>query len=58
MFVRTYLENIEKCRRLQLMEYFIGNLSKDSEITLDMCCDIVAIKVVLVVSLDQMNLYL
>ena len=44
VFVRTYLENIEKCRRLQLMEYFIGNLSKDSEITLDMCCDICSYK--------------
>ena len=34
VFVRIYLE---KCRRLQLLEYFIDSM--DSEITLDMCCD-------------------
>ena len=40
VFVRSYLENTEKCRRLQLSEYFIGDRVKNSDITPDKCCDV------------------
>ncbi len=39
VLVRTYLENTQKCRRLQLLEYFIGDsASKNSPD--NMCCDV------------------
>lgn len=40
VFVRAYLENAEKCRRLQLLQYFIGELSKDYASIPRMCCDV------------------
>ena len=39
--VRQYLENTGTCRRVQLLNYFIGDISKDSTIPhVEVCCDV------------------
>ena len=38
--VRNYLENSEKCRRSQLLEYFVGDFKTESEQKLLLCCDV------------------
>ena len=38
--VRKYLENSEKCRRLQLLEYFVGDFKPESEQNVLLCCDV------------------
>ena len=41
VLVRLYLENTEKCRRIQLFQYFTGEMDVLNNIMIpDMCCDV------------------